>query len=279
MQPENTTSRQEAILNSLAQGATRTDAAHTAGIHRRTIYNWIEQDSAFKQAVEDAEEECIDIARGLAFDCAMQAQEDPRYLRALFFYLKCKAGWSDRPKRQSAAVSPDLVKEIAAEVIHTLQTLGLVPTHPETTTHPKTPENHVQSVQSVQSTPAEPTPNPVGAQRAAPSPTNDATTSANPKSPENHVQRVQSVQPPPSPAPAPNPTKEQLTTDHQQPTKSVQSVQPPHSPSPESKIGNPKSKMKNTGGRSSIAFKATPQLFSQQQDAQRGRAFRNKLYR
>ncbi|HET6567489.1 MAG TPA: helix-turn-helix domain-containing protein, partial [Rhodothermales bacterium] len=158
MQPENTTSRQEAILNSLAQGATRTDAAHAAGIHRRTLYNWIEQDPAFKQAVEDAEEECIDIARGLAFDCAMQAQEDPRYLRALFFYLKCKAGWSDRPQRQSAAVSPDLIKEIAAEVIHTLQTLGLVPakpTHAGSTTEPQspeTPEKHVQSVQSVQST-------------------------------------------------------------------------------------------------------------------------------
>ncbi|HET6567447.1 MAG TPA: hypothetical protein VFG50_05740, partial [Rhodothermales bacterium] len=109
--------------------------------------------------------------------------------------------------------------------------------------------------------------------------TNDATTSPNPKSPENHVQRVQSVQPPPSPAPAPNPTKEQLTTDHEQLTKDVQSVQPPPSPSPESKIQNQKSKMKKAGGRSSVAFHTTPQLSSQQQDAQRGRAFRNKLNR
>ncbi|HET6567834.1 MAG TPA: helix-turn-helix domain-containing protein [Rhodothermales bacterium] len=239
MQSENNTPQRKAILDSLAQGATRTDAAHAAGISRRTLYTWMDQDPAFKQAVEDAEAETVDIAQGLAFRCAMQAQEDPRYLRALFFYLKCKAGWSDRPPRQER-VTAELVKEIADEVIHTLQRLGLVPAtpaHPESTTEPTPPEpaeKHVQSVQSVQQ-PTNPDPEPVGAQRAAPSSSNAAPSTA---------ENVQSVQHPPTADPA---------SSHKAHRK------------PKTKSKAPRTRNK--------------QLSSQQADAQRGRAFRNRLYR
>ena len=185
MQAENNTHthQQHTILESLSQGATRTDAARAAGISRRTLYHWIEQDPTFKEAVADAEEETIDIARSLAFHCAMQAQDDPRYLRALFFYLKCKAGWSDRPQRE-ATNSPDLVQEVAAEVIRSLQAIGVItstPTHPESATHLETPEKHVQSVQ-------QPTPSPA----SLPTPTPEQPTTDN----EQPTKNVQSVQQP-----------------------------------------------------------------------------------
>ncbi len=93
--------RQQAILASLARGTSRTAACHSARVSRRTLYNWIKADPTFAQAVEEAESGAIAQAEDLAYACAMKAADDPRYLRALFFWLKHRAGWTqaraDRP--------------------------------------------------------------------------------------------------------------------------------------------------------------------------------------
>jgi len=93
--------RQQAILASLARGTSRTAACHSARVGRRTLYNWIKADPTFAQAVEEAESGAIAQAEDLAYACAMKAADDPRYLRALFFWLKHRAGWTqaraDRP--------------------------------------------------------------------------------------------------------------------------------------------------------------------------------------
>ena len=45
---------QAQVIAALAQGRTVTAAAQTAGVHRNTIYNWLNE-PLFKTAVEDAE--------------------------------------------------------------------------------------------------------------------------------------------------------------------------------------------------------------------------------
>jgi hypothetical protein len=87
------TPQQQAVLLTLANGTTRTAACHAAHVGRCTLYNWIEADPTFVEAVEDAEAAAIAVAEDLAYACAMKAGEDPRYLRALFFWLKHRAGW------------------------------------------------------------------------------------------------------------------------------------------------------------------------------------------
>jgi hypothetical protein len=85
---------QQALLLSLSRGTTRTAACHAARTTRRALYHWIVQDPDFAEAVENAEAGAIAVAEELAFTCAMKAAEDPHYLRALFFWLKHRAGWS-----------------------------------------------------------------------------------------------------------------------------------------------------------------------------------------
>jgi hypothetical protein len=47
------------------------------------------------------------VAEDLAYSCAMNAAEDPRYLRALFFWLKHRAGWVQaRPEPTPAVTHP-----------------------------------------------------------------------------------------------------------------------------------------------------------------------------
>jgi hypothetical protein len=114
---------QEAVLLSLTRGANRTTACHAAHLPRRTFYNWIEADPAFAEAVEEAEAESIGVAEDLAYACAMKAAEDPRYLRALFFWLKHRAGWVQaRPeptpapsvRAQHAASAPSAASPVGA---------------------------------------------------------------------------------------------------------------------------------------------------------------------
>ena len=97
------TPQQQAVLASLSRGASRTTACHAAHLPRRTFYNWIKADPLFSDAVDDAEAESVGIAEDLAYECTMNAREDPRYQRSLFFWLKHRAGWVQaRPDRAPA---------------------------------------------------------------------------------------------------------------------------------------------------------------------------------
>ena len=101
--------QQQRILAGLSTGATRTAACRAAHVARRTFYNWLE-DPAFAEEVALAEHEAIEQAEGYVYQCAAKALEDPRYLRALFFLVKCKAGWNDRPPiSRHASFAPDQI--------------------------------------------------------------------------------------------------------------------------------------------------------------------------
>ena len=60
------TPQQQAVLASLSRGTSRTTACHGADLPRRTFYNWIRDDAAFSEAVEEAEAESIGIAEDIA---------------------------------------------------------------------------------------------------------------------------------------------------------------------------------------------------------------------
>ncbi|HEU5118566.1 MAG TPA: hypothetical protein VFT74_18350 [Isosphaeraceae bacterium] len=96
------------LLWSLSQGLNRSAAASSNGVPRRTLYNWLESDESFRLKVEEAEHLVVDEMEALAHTCARRAGEDPRYLRALFFWLKCNAGWIEaRPTQEEAQAVPN----------------------------------------------------------------------------------------------------------------------------------------------------------------------------
>lgn len=90
--------RQELILEALAFGASRTEAAKAAGIARQSFYNWMHTDELFRESVGDAEDEALDAVRAVAHQCALKAADDPRYQPTLRFVLKCRAGWTEKPE-------------------------------------------------------------------------------------------------------------------------------------------------------------------------------------
>ena len=90
------------ILQSLEQGSSRTDASKAAGICRRTLYNWMEADAAFREAVDDAELAAVETVEDVAFRCATKAEDDPRYQTSMLFWLKCRARWTERQRAEEA---------------------------------------------------------------------------------------------------------------------------------------------------------------------------------
>ena len=77
--PANLSPVQVQVIAALAQGRTVTAAAQTAGVHRNTIYNWLNE-PAFKTAAEEAEAEYVAILSDGMRDLAALALETLRNL-------------------------------------------------------------------------------------------------------------------------------------------------------------------------------------------------------
>lgn len=60
-------------------------ACQKAGVSRQTFYDWKKQDPEFAQAVEDVEEEIIDVV-----ESKLLTQINDNNLTAIIFYLKTK---------------------------------------------------------------------------------------------------------------------------------------------------------------------------------------------
>ena len=95
------------ILTSLSRGATRSAACRAAGLARRTLYNWVEQDPDFREQVEEAELEAIENVEGVAYECAIMAADDPRYQRSMLAFLKAKSpAWGAPARKEPEPAGP-----------------------------------------------------------------------------------------------------------------------------------------------------------------------------
>ena len=71
---------QAQVIAALAQGRTITAAARDAGLHRSTIYNWLQNEPQFKTAVENAQREYVEILSDGMRDLAAAALDTLRRL-------------------------------------------------------------------------------------------------------------------------------------------------------------------------------------------------------
>jgi hypothetical protein len=77
--PANLSPAQAQVIAALAQGRTVTAAAQAAGLHRNTIYNWL-NDPSFKTAAEEAQREYVAILSDGMRDLAALALQTLRNL-------------------------------------------------------------------------------------------------------------------------------------------------------------------------------------------------------
>ncbi len=94
--PSKQDQQREAILVSLELGSSRVAACAAASVGRSTFYEWLEKDEGFCEAVEAVERELIHSVESVALACALKAEEDPRYVRAMLVWLENKADWGRR---------------------------------------------------------------------------------------------------------------------------------------------------------------------------------------
>ena len=88
--------QREAILVSLESGSSRVAACAAASVGRSTFYEWLEKHEGFAEAVEAVERALIETVESVALACALKAEDDPRYMRAMLAWLDNKAGWGRR---------------------------------------------------------------------------------------------------------------------------------------------------------------------------------------
>jgi len=88
-------------------------AAQVVGIHRTTVYKWLEADAEFGTALDDSREDCYDQAESSVFRKALAGDS-----LLLMFYLK-----AHRPKfRDKVTIDVEVVKN---EIQERIQQLGL----------------------------------------------------------------------------------------------------------------------------------------------------------
>jgi hypothetical protein len=88
--------QQQAVIEFLREGTNRLAACEAAGLPRRTFYNWLGAEPAFRARVEEAECQSIRTIESAVYAAGLKSEQDPRYLRSALAWLMSKAGWRRR---------------------------------------------------------------------------------------------------------------------------------------------------------------------------------------
>lgn len=115
--------RASAVLVSVRDGASLEDACEAADITRRTWYNWMDKHPLLKQIVSQIKTARVATCKGILYECALKARENPRYQPSLFFLLERELRdeygprvMIDREKAEGAARA--ISNEQLAELTH-----------------------------------------------------------------------------------------------------------------------------------------------------------------
>ena len=103
-----TTIRQQALLDALrANLGIVTDACNQCGVPRRTHYNWMDTDDAYRDAYLTIADEALDFAESQLLELIAQGNT-----KAIIFYLKTKGkhrGYTERHEYQNQVEPSKLI--------------------------------------------------------------------------------------------------------------------------------------------------------------------------
>ncbi len=94
------TAKKAKFLASLTLGNSVKDAAAYAGIHRRTAYDWRDQDSGFRGAWEDALEESVEQLEDEVRTRALDRTDRNSHILLMFLLKKHKPEYRENHKRE-----------------------------------------------------------------------------------------------------------------------------------------------------------------------------------
>lgn len=98
------------FLANLATGNSVKVAAEAAGVHRRTVYDWRDQDAEFRLAWEDAVHGSIEVLEDEVRRRALDPTDKQSHLLLMFLVKKHKPEYRDNFKTE-VKVTQDTVKE------------------------------------------------------------------------------------------------------------------------------------------------------------------------
>lgn len=78
------------LLINIAAGANYEEASKSVSKCEKTLYNYLNNDPAFAEAMMEAKERSIIIFENTLNACALKAEKDPRYQTSLIFLLKSR---------------------------------------------------------------------------------------------------------------------------------------------------------------------------------------------
>ncbi|MCH8961708.1 MAG: hypothetical protein IH820_10410, partial [Bacteroidetes bacterium] len=100
--PDQTAEQQQAVIESLLDGASRVAACKAATLPRRTFYDWLDSDAAFAARVASAEVHAVETMESVVYAAGLKAEDDPWYLCAAIRWLEQRGRW------QRSSLVPDL---------------------------------------------------------------------------------------------------------------------------------------------------------------------------
>lgn len=103
-----TQERKARILAGLRRGLSRRAAAENTGVTKMTLWNHMQTDEEFRDAVVEAEESCIDEIENVLFEKAKGGD-----VRSIIHFLKCRRPevWADVNRVQFAGAVAGYTKE------------------------------------------------------------------------------------------------------------------------------------------------------------------------
>ena len=108
MNAQKFTAKKRAMIKALESSlGIVTTACKSAGVSRRTYYNWLKDDEAFKEAVEDINNISLDFAESKLYDLIKDDN-----VTATIFYLKTRGKSRGYIERQELAVEGEVKSKL-----------------------------------------------------------------------------------------------------------------------------------------------------------------------
>lgn len=121
-------SKKAVFIANLAAGSSVKVAAENAGVHRRTVYDWRDQDAEFARTWEDAQAGSVEVLEDEVRRRALDPADKQSHLLLMFLVKKHKPEYRDNYK-QETKVTVDTIKEFDFSPEEMTEALGIFNDH------------------------------------------------------------------------------------------------------------------------------------------------------
>ncbi len=123
--------KKQAIVESLKNNSTWTEACEAADVTRVSAWRWKKEDELFAELCEEAVKSRIQTIKDVAFANALKSKENPAYQTSLIAWLNNEADWTNKTRAEVYNHNDTPITE--EEALKTLQDMyqkhGIIPSN------------------------------------------------------------------------------------------------------------------------------------------------------